>query len=91
MAKWSELYGIEGSKYTKDTVDFLDKTNHEYYQTSTPAVRTDLSGNTIAGFKSFDYKEKLTTPALSLMASEPSNLTDFQKWQQSNVEKFNAQ
>ncbi|NCD10712.1 MAG: hypothetical protein EOL98_15125, partial [Negativicutes bacterium] len=28
---------------------------------------------------------------MSLMASEPSNLTDFQKWQQSNVEKFNAQ
>lgn len=73
MAKWSELYGISGSKYTKDTVDFLDKTGHEYFSTPAPrTVRSDISG-TLAGFKEFDYKDALTYDSAKLMSeSTPS-------------------
>ena len=86
MAKWSELYGIAGSKYTKDTIDFLDKTGHEYYQTTTPAV-VSYPNEGMAGLKSFDYKDALTRQSAELMSSvSPASVPS----QQSLMDKYRA-
>lgn len=90
MAKWSELYGISGSKYTKDTVDFLDKTGHEYFSTPAPTSRkADITGS-MAGFKEADYKNALSYDSSKLISeSVPSvpSRSIMDKWRASFVQK----